>query len=94
MKKKALEITKKCSIVWQNVEYLKGITDSKDSDIARALGRSPQTVSNRRSHPRNTTLEDVVKLGEYFGVSPESLLIPFAPAQVKTIEETMENENE
>lgn len=94
MKKKALEITKKCSIVWQNVEYLKGITGSKDSDVARALGRSPRTVSNRRSHPRNTTLEDLIKLGEYFEVSPESLLLPFAPAHVKTIEEAMAEKNE
>lgn len=79
MNKKTLEITKACAIVWQNVDYLKDSKRVTDTDVARALNRSKQTVVNRRSHPRNTTLEDLIKLGRYFEVEPASLLMPFIP---------------
>lgn len=92
MTKKQLEITKKCSIVWQNVEYLKGVKGVTDAELSKAVNRSKATLVNRRQHPKNTTLEDLVKLGRYFEVEPASLLLPFMPNTAPTIEECVEDD--
>ena len=86
MNKKTLEITKACTIVWQNVDYLKDCKRVTDADVARALNRSKQTVVNRRAHPKNTTLEDLVRLGRYFEVEPAALLMPFIPQNLPMID--------
>lgn len=92
MTKKALEITKACAVVWQNVEYLKDAKGIGDAELARAINRSTSTLTNRRSHPKNTTLEDLIKLGKYFGVEPASLLLPLIPQLAKAIGEEYESE--
>lgn len=87
MNKKSLEITKQCAIVWQNIEYLKDSKRITDAELARAVNKSKQTIVNRRAHPRNTTLEDLIKFGQYFGVNPASLLVPFVPQAVAPMDE-------
>lgn len=84
---KKQSINQQCEVFWDNVEYLKGVKNCTDSDIARAMGRTPQTVYNRRYHPRTTTLDDVFKLGRYFDINPASLLVPLAPANIPSVKE-------
>nr|DAH82264.1 MAG TPA: SOS-response transcriptional repressor [Caudoviricetes sp.]DAK63795.1 MAG TPA: SOS-response transcriptional repressor [Bacteriophage sp.] len=87
MNRDQLTLTKQCAIVWQNVEYLKSLKGATDTDIARAINRSVQTVVNRRSHPRNTTVDDLIKLGKYFKIPPASLLMPLVAAEPPKPEE-------
>ena len=87
MNRDQLTLTKQCAIVWQNVEYLKSLKGVTDTDIARAMNRSVQTVVNRRAHPRNTTVDDLIKLGKYFKIPPASLLMPLVAAEPPKPEE-------
>lgn len=81
------DINTRCSVFWANVEYFKDMYHITNREIARILGCSEQTIINRHTHPRQTTLEEVVKIASKFGIDePASLLVPMIPSLPRAID--------
>ena len=75
---------------WANVSYLQDAYDLKCSDIARILKISESTLLNRKNKPKATTLGEVQRIADYFGLKPEQMLTPFRPVAVEPFDPVAE----
>lgn len=64
-------------IVAENIRALAGRRGVSQSDIARAIGFTPQAVSIRWRGRREWQLSDIEKVAAYFGVTPWELCQPY-----------------
>lgn len=79
---------------WKNIAYLQAQNDMTNRTISQVLDISQSTLGNRRSKPQDTTLKEITRASEYFGIPVESLLVPFKPITVNAFDPEAEDERE
>lgn len=72
-------------VMIRNIEYLSSNAGISDSDLARAMRKTRQTLSNRKKDPKSMTVQELINVSEKLGVRPSQLLEKLSPADVPPV---------
>lgn len=67
---------------WANILYLQGIYSLTNNDIARIMKISVGTLNNRKNRPKSTTMGEIQRAADHFGIPPEQMITMFKPVAI------------
>lgn len=75
-------------VMVNNIGYVAGVLDLKNSDLAKIMGISQSAMYKRKSNPWTFRFGEIEKLADYavrhgIAVSAAQMMIPFGPGPVE-----------